>query len=328
MTPADAYRNSPAYGAYEIAMMKRSLELEARVGVKLEGLLTWAFTFPGTPYFAGYRALTTNGIHLPVLNAFKLLGSLDGVRLPVTSSGALTLDQILASGVRGTADIDAMATRNGQAIQVLVWNYHDDLVAAAATPVHLSVNVPAGFGATATVTHLRADDTHGDAYTVWTSQGSPAAPSAAQLAALQGAMQPVAIDPQGTVAVANGAVTLDFNLPRFGVSLLTIAPPGSAGADAGSDAPVAVDAGSGGGGAAGGGASGGGAPGGAGGAPVGAGSGGAAGSGAAPGQNGGRGCGCEVGDGRPVSVAWVLMFAVAVARTRTRTRTGQGRRAA
>ena len=76
--PAYAYRTSPAYGAYEIAMMKHSLELEAQVGVKLGGLLTWAFTFPGTPYFAGYRALATNGINLPVMSAFKLLGRLDG----------------------------------------------------------------------------------------------------------------------------------------------------------------------------------------------------------------------------------------------------------
>src|SRR4029077_9090659 len=80
-TPADAYRNSPAYGAYELAMMKHSLELEAQVGVKLGGLLTWAFTFPGTPHFAGYRALATNGITLPVLGAFKLLGRLAGTRL-------------------------------------------------------------------------------------------------------------------------------------------------------------------------------------------------------------------------------------------------------
>jgi xylan 1,4-beta-xylosidase len=31
-TPADAYRNSPAYGAYEVAMMKHTLELEATKG--------------------------------------------------------------------------------------------------------------------------------------------------------------------------------------------------------------------------------------------------------------------------------------------------------
>ena len=86
--PADAYRNSTAYGAYEIAMMKHTIDLEAQEGVKLGGVLTWAFTFPGTPYFAGYRALATNGINLPVMGAFKLLGRLAGTRLPLTSSGA------------------------------------------------------------------------------------------------------------------------------------------------------------------------------------------------------------------------------------------------
>ena len=101
--PADAYRNSTAYGAYEIAMMKHTIELEAQVGVKLGGVLTWAFTFPGTPYFAGYRALATNGINLPVMSAFKLLGRLAGTRLPLTSSGAGTLDDVLANGVRGAA---------------------------------------------------------------------------------------------------------------------------------------------------------------------------------------------------------------------------------
>ena len=125
-----------------------------------------------------------------MLGAFKLLGALDGTRLPVTSSGALTLDAILNNSVRGQADVDAMATINGQKVQVLVWNYHDDLVTAAAASVQLTVKVPASFGARVTVTHLRVDDTHGDAYTVWMSQGSPATPSAAQIAALQQAMDP------------------------------------------------------------------------------------------------------------------------------------------
>jgi xylan 1,4-beta-xylosidase len=233
-TPADAYRFSPAYGAYEVAMMKRTLELEARLGVKLGGLLTWAFTFPGTPYFAGYRALATNGIDLPVLGAFKLLGSLDGTRLSVTSSGALTLDAILNNGVRGQADVDAMATLAGQKVSVLVWNYHDDMVTATAAPVSVAVKLPASFGARVSVAHLRVDDTHGDAYTVWTSQGSPASPSAAQITALQQAMEPASLGAQ-TVDVTAGAVTITFDLPRFGLSLLTITPASSS-PDAGTDA--------------------------------------------------------------------------------------------
>jgi xylan 1,4-beta-xylosidase len=234
-TPADAYRTSPAYGAYEIAMMKHSLELEAEVGVELGGLLTWAFTFPGTPYFAGYRTLATNGIDLPVLSAFKLLGRLAGTRLPLTSSGARTLDDLLANGVRGEPDVDGMATLDGAAVQILVWNYHDDIVTVAATPVHLAIKIPPSFGSIVRVSHLRLDESHGDAYTVWVSQGMPASPSVAEVAALQQAMDPSLLAPDRTVTVAaDGSVGVDFDLPRFGVSLVTIQP-AAAGIDGGTD---------------------------------------------------------------------------------------------
>ena len=245
MVPEDAYRNSPAYGAYEVAMMKRSLELEARIGVKLGGILTWAFTFPGTPLFAGYRALTTQGIELPVLGAFRLLGSLAGARLPVTSSGAATLDAILAGSVRGEADVDALATLNGQQIQVLVWNYHDDLVTVDATPVHLAVKIPTSFGARVTATHTRVDDTHGDAYTVWVAQGSPAVPTPAQLAELYAAMMPATLGPARTLDVAAGSATVDFTLPRFGLSLVTLSPafePADGSADSAAVDGASVDA--------------------------------------------------------------------------------------
>ena len=284
-TPADAYRTSPAYGAYEIAMMKHTLELEAQVGVKLGGLLTWAFTFPGTPYFAGYRTLATNGINLPVMSAFKLLGSLAGTRLPLTSSGARTLDDILANSVLGEPDVDGMATLNGSAVQVLVWNYHDDIVTAAATPVHLAIEVPASFGAIARVSHLRLDESHGDAYTVWVSQGMPASPSAAQVAALKQAMDPPLLVPDRTVSVAaNGPIGVDFDLPRFGVSLVTIQP-----ADAAIDGGTITD-----------------------GSPE------IGGDGAGP--NGGSGCGCRVGgrgDGAASSAAALLGLGAMVVRRRS-----------
>jgi xylan 1,4-beta-xylosidase len=224
--PANAYRNSTAYGAYEIAMMKHTIELEAEVGVKLGGLLTWAFTFPGTPYFAGYRTLATNGINLPVMSAFKLLGRLAGNRLPVTSSGARALDDVLTNGVRDQPEVDAIATLDGAAVQVLVWNYHDEIVTVPATPVHLAITVPASFGSSARVSHLRVDASHGDAYTVWVSQGMPAGPSPAQVAALQQAMDPSSLVPETTVPVgADGSVSVDFDLPRFAVSLVTVLPP-------------------------------------------------------------------------------------------------------
>jgi len=242
-TPADAYRTSTAYGAYELAMMKRSLELEAAVGVKLGGLLTWAFAFPGTPYFAGYRVLATNGIDLPVFGAFQLLGRLSGARLPLASTGALALDDLLAGGVRGQPDVDGLATVDGDAVQVLLWNYHDDLVPVPATPVRLTVTVPASFGPGVRVSHLRVDESHGDAYPVWVSQGMPAAPSPSQIASMQAAMAPAPLTSDVTLAVSRDAsVAVDFDLPRFGVSLVTIKPaPGAPPTrpDAGCDCRVA-----------------------------------------------------------------------------------------
>jgi xylan 1,4-beta-xylosidase len=109
-------------------------------------------------------------------------------------------------------------------IRVLVWNYHDDLEAAAAVPVHLSVKVPARLGSSLKVSHLRVDESHGDAHAVWLSQGAPVSPSAEQLATLQASMAPAALVPDQVVPVGtDNSVSVDFELPRFGVSLVTLA---------------------------------------------------------------------------------------------------------
>lgn len=243
------YRSSTAYGAYEMAMMKRTLDLATSTGVVLGGVLTWAFTFPGTPLFAGYRVLASQGISLPVLSAFKLLGRLQGKRLALASSGSPSLDAILASGVRDQSDIDGMATLGEAGLQILMWNYHDDLAAAAATPVHLAIKLPDGVGASVRVSHLRVDDAHGNAHAVWVSQGMPAEPSPEQRAALLQAMDPAPLVPEQSIPVTNRMVSIDFELPRFAVSLVTVAgvpAPGDGGSGStGSDGAVDIDGGGG-----------------------------------------------------------------------------------
>jgi hypothetical protein len=53
----------------------------------------------------------------------------------------------------------------------------------------------------------------------------PESPSEEQLAALQQAMVPAQPAPDRALEVgADRAVSLDFELPRFGVSLVTVAP--------------------------------------------------------------------------------------------------------
>jgi xylan 1,4-beta-xylosidase len=225
LVAGSAYRSSAVYGAYEAAMMKRTLELEAEEGVNLQGVLTWAFTFPDAPYFDGSRALATHGINLPVLGVFELLGRLAGTRLALSSTGALPLNDVVERGVRGEPDIDGMAALDATTIRVLVWNYHDDVVTTPAAPVHLSVKVPASFGRHLRVGHLRVDETHGDAHSVWLSEGSPPQPSAEQLVALRAAMHPASLGADSTVDVDDDAsVNIDFDLPRFGVSLVTLTP--------------------------------------------------------------------------------------------------------
>jgi hypothetical protein len=92
--------------------------------------------------------------------------------------------------VRTEPTIDGMAALDADTLRVLMWNYHDDLVAVAPTPVQLAVKVPVSFGAKVRVSHTRVDETHGDAYTAWVAQGSPANPSPTQIAALEQAMIP------------------------------------------------------------------------------------------------------------------------------------------
>ena len=175
--PENGYRDGPLYGASVVAATARTEELAARAGVRIEGAVTWAFEFEGEPWFAGYRELATNGIAKPVLNAFRMLGQLAGERIAAESSAALPLDRVLADGVSGPPDVGVTATRAGDEIAVLVWNYHDDDVPAeggARVSLAIAGLSHAGYG----LRHFRMDGSHSNARTAWLAMGSPAAPSA------------------------------------------------------------------------------------------------------------------------------------------------------
>jgi len=221
-SPSRGYRNVPAYGAYVAAMMKYSLDLAEREKVNLKGVLTWAFMFDGMPWFDGYRTLATNGIHKPVLNAFKMLGRLKGNELPLTSDGAVGLDEILKASVRDRPDINGMAVADGQSVKILIWNYHDYLVPAESASIRLKVKLPPDFGSKAQVIHYRIDDKHSNAYTKWLELGSPQNPNAEMLAKLKAAMELEMLEPAGLIDITNNEATLEFDLPRSGLSLIIL----------------------------------------------------------------------------------------------------------
>jgi xylan 1,4-beta-xylosidase len=221
-SPERGYRNVPAYGAYVAAMMKYSLDLAERENVNLKGVLSWAFMFDGMPWFDGYRTLATNGIHKPVLNAFKMLGQMKGNVLPVTSDGAVSLDAILKDSVRARPDINGMAVADDKGVKILIWNYHDFLVPTEPASIQLKVKLLPDFGPKAKVIHYRVDDTHSNAYTKWLELGSPQNPSPQMLVQLTTAMELQMLEPIKLINVMDSEAILSFELPRFGLSLIIL----------------------------------------------------------------------------------------------------------
>ena len=220
--PQNAYRNGTLYPAYTAVMMKNILDSAARRGANIAGMQTWAFEFEDQPYFDGFRTLATNGIDKPVLNVFRMAGLMQGNRVKVESDSAVDLDTMLKEGVRARPDIDALAARSDHGITVLLWNYHDDDLAAADFAVQLHIaGVPAHEKRVLT-RHYRIDQTHSNAYTVWKHLGSPQQPGPDQYAAMESAGRLQLLDAPQWTPVQGGEVRLAFPLPRQGVSLVEL----------------------------------------------------------------------------------------------------------
>jgi xylan 1,4-beta-xylosidase len=220
--PQLQYRNSTMYSSYTAASFARKHDLAERHGVNLDGALTWAFEFEDTPFFAGFRALSTNGINLPVFNVFRMFSRMGGERIAATSDSAVDLDTIVKQGVRQRPDVAALASRDSRRATILIWHYHDDDVPGPAAHVSLVVE---GLGAAqgkARVQHFRIDGDHSNAYAVWRRMGSPQPPSQRDYSELEKASELATLTGPATVDIIGGRATIPFTLPRQGVSLIVL----------------------------------------------------------------------------------------------------------
>lgn len=214
------YRNGTMYSSYTAAIFPRKLDLADKYGVNLEGALTWAFEFEGQPYFAGFRTLASNGIDKPVLNVFRMFSRMGGQRLPVASDGAVPLNQLLNTGIRGKPDVSALAARSGKRITILVWHYHDDDVPGASAAITINLaGAPAG---SPKLTRTLIDKTHSNSYNAWLAMESPQAPTADQIGALKKASQLARATDNTEVNSKDGHCEITFNLARQGVTLLEL----------------------------------------------------------------------------------------------------------
>ena len=182
---------------------------------------------PGFIIVDEYRSSYVHRIdkHKPVLNAFKMLGQMKGDVIPLTSDGAIPVDEILKQSIRERPDINGMAVTDGKAVKIMLWNYHDILVPAKPASVQMKIMLPADFGNKAQLVHYRIDDTHSNAYTKWLELGSPQNPTPEMIAQLKEAMQLQLLEPAKSIDVTNNQVILDFELPRTALSMIILQKP-------------------------------------------------------------------------------------------------------
>ncbi len=218
--PENAYRNGTLYSSYEAAVFARKYALADYFKVNFKGAVTWAFEFEDQPWFDGFRDLATNGVDKPVLNIFRMFGMMQGNRVSV-SGGEFTPFMIRDSGVKGSnPDINALACKDNRLVSVMVWNYHDDDLAAPSSPVTISIN-----GLTSPrvmVYEYRIDKENSNSYEVWKKMGSPQNPTAEQVRTLEAAGQLAMFTSPYWANTKDGTIELSLDLPRQGVTLFQV----------------------------------------------------------------------------------------------------------
>jgi len=221
--PQNAYRNGTMYSSYTAASFARKYELSEARGVNLIGAVTWAFEFENQAWFRGFRDLATNGVDKPVLNVFRMFGMMNGNRVAVKQNLAYDYKKVRDESVRGEADINALAAIGTSLSNatVMVWNYHDDMIAGPDAAVDVLIKglpVPKSL-----LSHYRIDSTHSNSYEAWKKMGSPKQPTPKQIKALEkdGGLQ--LLSKPEWVITENGETIVKMVLPRQGVSFLQFA---------------------------------------------------------------------------------------------------------
>lgn len=220
--PSNNYRNGTLYPAYTAVAYKGLLDLAAKHHVHLLAMLSWSFEFEGQDSFEGFRDLATNGVDKPILNLFRMLGLMQGQRVPVTSTGARASEAMLAEGVATGQDVDGFATHTFTGASVLLWNYTDSASSTQAADTSTEVaGLPPGVHRVL-VTQYRIDPAHSNAYTLWQAMGSPAHPTAEQTAILQQRGGLEQFTSPRWAEVQDGKLALPATLPPLSVALFQI----------------------------------------------------------------------------------------------------------
>ncbi len=209
--PNLGFRNTEYYAGYLASTVCSLLDLEDPSGLRVDGMLTWAFEFEDRALFEGLRTLATNDVDKPVLNALRMLARLGGARLPLAVSGARG-DGPLVQGIA--------TRRDGGALAILLVCHHDDWDVAGSVEASVEVRgLPDG--RRYALRELALDRDHANSYAAWQALGEPPEPSEAGILALQAASA-LRFSTARELDAGRGALTIPLRLPVHGLRLLLV----------------------------------------------------------------------------------------------------------
>lgn len=204
--PGVGYRNTAYHAVFQCAFAKEMIDLADKYpGNPIKCIVFDGLFNPGFRIFEGQRTLfTAEEIEKPVFNAYRLLGKLGTHRVEMKRSE--------------NNNINGIATRNASGIQVMIYNYNENVDDKETKKVQLSVELPSP--GLYKVTHYRIDDHHSNAYTIWRSMGSPFNPSATQIKKIKDRQGLELLEQPQVIKASNGKVMLHVEMPHHSVSLL------------------------------------------------------------------------------------------------------------
>jgi xylan 1,4-beta-xylosidase len=225
-----AYRNTEYFPVFQCSLMKKLLDLDEARTARLRAATAWAFYIEGERCFEGTRSLVTyGGIEKPLLNAYRLLGRLGGLRLRATSSAAWPVNLIdEARSVPEEVDVLAAKSPDG-VVTALVWRHDDDQHRDEQAERQVRVTIRGLGTEPVLVRQWRIDSSHGNTYQAWQALGAPDYPSQAEVEQIAAAGRLGQLEPERRELPSDGEVVIDLDLPLPSVSLLELIPAGRAG---------------------------------------------------------------------------------------------------
>jgi xylan 1,4-beta-xylosidase len=149
-----------------------------------------------------------------------MLGIMQGKRILVNTENGINANHIIENGVRIQNDVNALASKEGNSVWILVWNYHDLNQLGTSNSVNLKID---GLkNGKALLHHYRVDENHSNSFEKWKAIGCPQNVTQEQFKELEKSGQLALLSSPEWKNIKNNTTNINFELPQQGVSLIQL----------------------------------------------------------------------------------------------------------